>query len=227
MKRYSRDGVIRPAGRGNLEIERRKLGLSREEADTIEADELRPYQEYAKHKTEYEDYFREELEFAGGELDDRSREELNDLIRQRSLKPDDVKAIEQRVMQELNTSDSVVIGPLIAKKFPNRPSPMDSTSPNLSSESSDLDLIAIWQAIIANIDEAPSRAILSTNCQLIAIYGSDIKIGVMQRNMLEVVKKRSSQLGKACTKTLKRSVKLSIVAMPEKPLEGSAHSNPG
>ena len=85
--------------------------------------------------------------------------------------------------------------------------------------SSDLDLTATWQAIIANIDEAPSRAILSTNCQLIAIHGSDIKIGVMQKNMLEMVKKRSSQLGKACTKTLKRSVKLSIAVMPGKPPE--------
>ena len=83
----------------------------------------------------------------------------------------------------------------------------------------DLDLIATWKAIIANIDEAPSRAILSTNCQLIAIHGSDIKIGVTQKNMLDMVKKRSAQLGKACTKTLKRSVKLSIVIMPGKPLE--------
>ena len=83
----------------------------------------------------------------------------------------------------------------------------------------DLDLIATWKAIIANIDEAPSRAILSTNCQLIAIHGSDIKIGVTQKNMLDMVKKRSAQLGKACTKTLKRSVKLSIAIMPGKPLE--------
>ena len=94
-----------------------------------------------------------------------------------------------------------------------------SPSPDRAPESSDLDLIAIWQTIIANIDEAPSRAILSTNCQLIAINGSDIKIGVTQKNMLEMVKKRSAQLGKACTKTLKRSVKLSIAVMPGKPPE--------
>ena len=109
VKRYSQDGVIRPAGRRNLEIQRLKLGLSREEAEAIEADELRPYLEYAKHKTEYEVCFREELEFTGGELDDRSREELNDLIRQRSLKPDDVKAIETQVRQELNIPTKPVV----------------------------------------------------------------------------------------------------------------------
>ena len=91
--------------------------------------------------------------------------------------------------------------------------------PDSAPDSANLDLTAIWQAIIANIDEAPSRAILNTNCQLIAINGSDIKIGVTQKNMLEMVKKRSAQLGKACTKTLKRSVKLSIAVMPGKPLE--------
>lgn len=96
------------------------------------------------------------------------------------------------------------------------PTPIAPLSLNLAP---DLDLIATWKAIIANIDEAPSRAILSTNCQLIAIHGSDIKIGVTQKNMLDMVKKRSAQLGKACTKTLKRSVKLSIAIMPGKPLE--------
>ncbi len=94
-----------------------------------------------------------------------------------------------------------------------------STLPPIASTSPDIDLPALWQAIIANIDEAPSRAILSTNCQLIAINGSDIKIGVTQKNMLEMVKKRSAQLGKACTKTLKRGVKLSIAVMPGKPPE--------
>ena len=97
--------------------------------------------------------------------------------------------------------------------------PIAPTSCDFAPESANLDLTAIWQAIIANIDEAPSRAILSTNCQLIAINGSDIKIGVTQKNMLEMVKKRSAQLGKACIKTLKRSVKLSIAVMPGKPPE--------
>ena len=97
--------------------------------------------------------------------------------------------------------------------------PIAPTSPDLASGSSDLDLIAIWQAIIANIDEAPSRAILGTNCHLIAIHGSDIKIGVTQKNMLEMVKQRLPQLGKACTKTLQRGGKISIVVMPGKPPE--------
>ena len=125
VKQYSRNGVIRPAGRGNLAIERQKLGLTMEAAESIEADELRPYREYAKHLAEYEECFREELEFLGGVLDDRSREELNDLIQQRSLKPEDVEAIEQRVIQELDIPEPVVIAKPIAPK-PVEPKPTTS-----------------------------------------------------------------------------------------------------
>ena len=77
VKRYSQDGVIRPAGRQNLRDERQKLGLTIEAAEAIEAEELRPYREYQQHLKDYEECFREELEFLGGVLDDRSREELN------------------------------------------------------------------------------------------------------------------------------------------------------
>ena len=115
VKRYSQDGVIRPAGRRNLEIERQKLGLTIEESAAIEADELRPYREYQQHLKDYEECFREELAFLGGVLDDRSREELNDLIRQRSLKPEDVTAIEQRVIQELGIPEPVVVEPIVEK----------------------------------------------------------------------------------------------------------------
>ena len=117
----------------------------------------------------------------------------------------------------------LVSPPALSVTFPSAIAAPISAAPivpiSSAPESPDLDLAATWQAIIANIDEAPSRAILSTNCQLIAIHGSDVKIGVMQKNMLEMVKKRSSQLGKACTKTLKRGVKLSIAVMPGKPPE--------
>ena len=102
VKKYSTNGEIRPTGRRILRDEWQKLGLTIEAAEAIEAEELRPYREYQQHLKDYEECFREELEFLGGVLDDRSREELNDLIRQRSLKAEDVTAIEQRVMQELD-----------------------------------------------------------------------------------------------------------------------------
>jgi len=121
VKRYSQDGMIRPAGRRNLAIERQKLGLSVEDAVAIEAEELRPYLEYKAHLEDYEECFREELEFVGGMLDDRGRDELNDLIRQRSLKPDDVTTIEQRVMQELDICEPVVIVEPIVEKFVAQP----------------------------------------------------------------------------------------------------------
>lgn len=54
VERYGTDGVIRPAGRRNLEIERRKLGLTIEAAEAIEAEELRPYREYKQHLKEVE-----------------------------------------------------------------------------------------------------------------------------------------------------------------------------
>ena len=101
VKKYSTNGEIRPTGRRILRDEWQKLGLTIEAAEAIEADELRPYREYKKHLTEYEECFREELEHVEGVLDDRSREELNDLIKQRSLKPEDVEAIEQQVMQSI------------------------------------------------------------------------------------------------------------------------------
>jgi formylglycine-generating enzyme required for sulfatase activity len=141
VKRYSQDGVIRPAGRRNLEIERLKLGLSREEADSIEADELRPYLEYKTHKAEYEQCFRDELEFMDGMLDDRSREELNDLIRQRSLKAEDVEAIEQQIMQELDIREPVVVvKPIAFKPVKLEPvrSPAKATAPKLQPFTEDL-----------------------------------------------------------------------------------------
>ena len=124
VKEYSKNGVIRPAGQRNIWIERQKLqrlGLTIEDAEAIEAEELRPYREYQQHLKDYEECFREELEFLGGVLDDRSRKELNDLIRQRSLKVDDVKAIEQRVIQELGIPEPVVVEPIAPKPIDIKP----------------------------------------------------------------------------------------------------------
>ena len=84
--------------------------------------------------------------------------------------------------------------------------------PNTPSE---IDLINLWETILANIEEAPTRAILRMNCKLIKINGNEVRIGVSKKNMLEMVKKRSSQLGRSCTKILKRSIKLSITFIPE------------
>ncbi len=110
----------------------------------------------------------------------------------------------------------------IAAVVPSRPidpPPVPAIEESIAASVPDLDLTALWQSIIANIDEAPSRAILSTNCHLVSVNGNEVKIGVPQKNMLEMVKKRSTQLGKACTKTLKRSIKLSIAILPGKPPE--------
>ncbi len=114
-------GKISPAARRNLAIERQELGLTIEAAEAIEAAELRPYLEYKQHLAEYEKDFRDELEFMEGVLDDRSRKELNDLIRQRSLKTEDVTAIEHRVMQELDIPEPVVVEPIAPKPVEIKP----------------------------------------------------------------------------------------------------------
>jgi DNA polymerase III subunit gamma/tau len=107
--------------------------------------------------------------------------------------------------------------PIAPPSQPIAPPPISIAEPPIAENP---DLATLWQTILSNIDEAPSRAILSTNCQLIAINGNEVKIGVPQKNMLEMVKKRSKQLGQACAKSLKsNSIKLSITILPGKPPE--------
>ncbi len=84
------------------------------------------------------------------------------------------------------------------------------------------DLTALWQEILSNIEEIPARAILNANCHIAEINGKEIKIGVFQKSSLAIVKARSPQLGKACAKTLKGSVKVSLIVTEGKGPEGKA-----
>ena len=84
----------------------------------------------------------------------------------------------------------------------------------------DRDLVALWQAILSNIEEIPARAILSTNCHVAELNGKEIKIGIFQKSSLAIVKARSLQLGKACAKTLKGAVKMTFIITEGKGPEG-------
>ena len=86
----------------------------------------------------------------------------------------------------------------------------------------DRDLVALWQAILSNIEEIPARAILSTNCHVAELNGKEIKIGIFQKSSLAIVKARSLQLGKACAKTLKGGVKITFIITEGKGPEGKA-----
>ena len=85
-----------------------------------------------------------------------------------------------------------------------QPAQVPDTSP-------DRDLVALWQEILSNIREIPARAILSTNCHIVELDGQEIKIGISQKSSLAIVKARSTQLGKACAKALKRCVKMTLI----------------
>jgi DNA polymerase-3 subunit gamma/tau len=84
------------------------------------------------------------------------------------------------------------------------------------------DLVALWQAILSNIEEIPARAILSTNCHIVELNGKEIKIGIFQKSSLAIVKARSPQLGKACAKTLKGGVKMTFIVNEGKGPQGKA-----
>ena len=205
VRKYSRGGIIRAAGKRNLDSVRMDLGLDEVEAFEILEDELRPYREYDKHLREYEEDFRSELDPCFG-LDDRGREELNDLIDRWKLKPSDVEKIEKRVIHELDDES-----PFLKQTNSQIVTPAKCSA--TSKEKDNRDLTTLWQEILANIEEAPDRAVLQSACCIIELNGTDVKIGVFQQYSLSIVKARSSQLGKACAKVLKRSVKMSITAI--------------
>jgi hypothetical protein len=73
-----------------------ELGLSSEEADTIEAEVLQPYREHQHKLKEYEDTLAEALQ-EENPLSDRTREHLKDYQKHLGLSDEDVKEIEQQL----------------------------------------------------------------------------------------------------------------------------------
>jgi hypothetical protein len=218
VRKYAKDGVIRRTGKRNLDFERDRLKLSIEDTAAIEADELRLYLEHLKHLKDYEACVEEELELTFP-LDDRAREELQDLQKRLNLTADEVKEIEDRVInikrnqqldkaleqEKLRISDYHARGEKIFhSKSIAQPSKVLDTPP-------DRDLVALWQKILSNVEEIPARAILSTNCHIAELNGQEIKIGIFKKSSLAIVKARSAQLGKACAKTLKVGVKMTFI----------------
>ncbi len=86
----------------------------------------------------------------------------------------------------------------------------------------DRDLGTLWQEILSNVEAASARAVFSTNCYVVELKGQEIKIGILQRSSEAIVKDRSPQLGKACSKTLKVTVKMTFVVTEGKAPEGEA-----
>jgi hypothetical protein len=203
VRQYAENGEIRPTGRRILNFERDRLRLSIEDAEAIDANELRPYQEHTKHLKEYEDCLLEELELTFP-LDDRAGEELQDLQKRLNLTAIEVRAIKRRVIGAFAASH-----PIVESIVPSIHATISDPPPNR-------DLVALWKEILSNIEEAPTRLILSTNCHIAELNGNEIKIGISRKSSFAIVKARSAQLGKACAKTLKGGVAIKFVVTERK-----------
>jgi hypothetical protein len=171
VRQYAENGEIRPTGRRILNFERDRLRLSIEDAEAIDANELRPYQEHTKHLKEYEDCLLEELELTFP-LDDRAGEELQDLQKRLNLTAIEVRAIKRRVIGAFAASH-----PIVESIVPSIHATISDPPPNR-------DLVALWKEILSNIEEAPTRLILSTNCHIAELNGNEIKIGISRKSGL-------------------------------------------
>lgn len=105
------------------------------------------------------------------------------------------------------------VAPIAAE--PSQPAkPAENTSDGVPANPSSADLETIWQQILDNIDQASTLGIIKANCYLLEIQGEAVRIGVTQKSMLEMMKQRVPQLGKACAKALRTSVKITLKVVP-------------
>ncbi len=75
-----------------------------------------------------------------------------------------------------------------------------------------------WQRILNSIEPESAKGLVSANCFLLALKDDEVIIGVKSKSMLSMIQQKRSQLGKACAKTLKGGLKLSLqVADPPAP----------
>jgi len=105
--RFASRGEISPTGRYTLDILRERLNLSLEETDAVEADVLRPYQEYKKSIQRYQEAYEHELikaNQAGILVSELTHTELAHLQKILGLRDEDIKLIEDEVLTRHDTS---------------------------------------------------------------------------------------------------------------------------
>jgi uncharacterized caspase-like protein len=103
--RFASRGEISPTGRYTLDILRERLSLSQEEATAIEADVLRPYQEYRESLRRYQAAHEQELikaNQAKSAISELTRAELAHLQKILGLRDEDIKLIEDEVFARHN-----------------------------------------------------------------------------------------------------------------------------
>ncbi|NJM49175.1 MAG: DNA polymerase III subunit gamma/tau [Alkalinema sp. RU_4_3] len=102
--------------------------------------------------------------------------------------------------------------PPIATPIEPAPAPPAET-PSTAFIADGAELQGLWQQILGEIDLASTRGIVSASCYLLELNGNALKIAVRTKGMLPTVKTKAQSLGKAATKALKQSVKISLVVV--------------
>lgn len=115
-------GEFSPTATRLLKRKRDQLGLSLEQAEAIEAEIKKPWQERQRKLQEYEENLLEELK-RHTPLSDRTLSELSDYRKELGLRPEDVQPIHQK----LNVSMVAIAPP--ASPPPNSPPPPVSPAP--------------------------------------------------------------------------------------------------
>jgi ABC-type phosphate transport system substrate-binding protein len=104
---WVRDGEIDNLGRITLDNLQRRLGLTPDEAATIEADVLKPYQDYKENLQEYQKAFLQTIK-GKFRVSDKTRAELKRLQQVLGLRDEDTAKIEDSHKRKLNLGNQFI-----------------------------------------------------------------------------------------------------------------------
>lgn len=140
VERCVQNSKISVVGKRILKRRQRELGLSAEEAKTIQDTVLEPFRKYQANLQEYREVLAEALEEAGGRLSEFTRDELKRFQTLLRLRDEDIQAIETAILPtQVSKADAPTTSPsqtqgTSAASGHQKPSTGRSTDDNLSSE---------------------------------------------------------------------------------------------
>ncbi|WP_168651687.1 caspase family protein [Dolichospermum sp. UHCC 0352] len=102
-----RDGEIDNLGRITLDNQKKRLGLTPDEAATIEADVLKPYQDYKENLQEYQKAFLQTIK-GKFRVSDKTRAKLKRLQQVLGLRDEDTAKIEDSHKRKLNLGNQFI-----------------------------------------------------------------------------------------------------------------------
>ncbi len=74
----------------------------------------------------------------------------------------------------------------------------------------DDELAQTWQQILSYVDIPSTKGIVSANCHLVSVSGSEVIVGVRGESMVKMIQRTVPLIGKASAKALKRAVKVTL-----------------